>query len=106
MSQPTNADIQEAINSLAAAYHTFVQALTAREEEERRQKQNDRHERRELKTRLDAFFGRLDFMEKKIDRQFDQRDKEFDAFKEETERRLAALEEAREVARGAADNGR
>lgn len=106
MKGPTNADIRAAIETLSQAYHQFVGALTAREAEDRRLRENDRIERRALRERLDQFFGRLDFMEKKIDRQFDQRDQEFDQFKEETERRLAALEEARaELARGAG-NGR
>lgn len=71
---PTNRDIQKAIEGLAAAYHEFVLALTAREDD-------DRRERRYLRERLDGIAGTLERMQKQVDRRFDQVWQEMDALK-------------------------
>lgn len=71
---PSNRDIRTAIDSLAAAYHEFAQALLAREDAER-------SERRYLRERLDAIAGTLDRMQQQVDRRFDQVWTEMDALK-------------------------
>lgn len=71
---PTNKDIKAAIESLALAYHEFVQALMAREDTERA-------DRRYLRERLDTIAGTLDRMQKQIDRRFDQVWREVDDLK-------------------------
>jgi hypothetical protein len=82
---PTNKAILEAVENLALAYHQFASALQAREDA-------DRNERRYLRDRIDQLFGQVDAVQRKVDRQLDRRDTEFDAFREDVERRLAALE--------------
>lgn len=71
---PTNTDIKAAIESLAQAYHQFVQALTAREDSERA-------ERRYLRDRLDAIAGTLERYQRQVDRRFDQVWREIDQIK-------------------------
>lgn len=76
---PTNKDIKAAIEGLAQAYHEFVQALMAKEEEERRQ-------RRYVVDRLDRLFGAVDTLQRKVDGQLDQVWKEVDALRERVDR--------------------
>lgn len=82
--KPTNAEIHAAITNLAHAYHEFVQVLMAREEDER-------HERQQIRERLDSIYGIVDRMQKQVDRRFDQVWNAVDALTQ----RVSALEAQR-----------